>query len=143
MKDYHYTVLVIGFALAFGILHLVRRDHLYIRQGLFWIATALISLLLAMWPYFIDEAGSVLGIAYPPTLLFLVAIIVLVMKALLADIALTKVRRDLRRLNQRIALLEADHPVMRSADRAIAGEPEAPPGDREPVQGAFGRRGSR
>jgi hypothetical protein len=116
MKDYHYTVLVIGFALAFGILHLVRRDHIYIRQGLFWIVTALVSLLFAMWPYLIDEAGRVLGIAYPPTLFFLVAIIVLVVKALFGDIALTKVRRDLRRLNQRIALLEAEHPVMRAKE---------------------------
>jgi hypothetical protein len=38
------------------------------------------------------------------------------MKALLGDIALTKVRRDMRRLNQRMALLEADHPVAPRAE---------------------------
>jgi hypothetical protein len=32
------------------------------------------------------------------------------------DIALTKVRRDLRRLNQRIALLETDQPLARDGD---------------------------
>ena len=89
----------------------MRRDHIYIRQGLFWIAIAFLSLCLAIWPTLIDTLGGALGIAYPPTLFFLVAIVVLVVKALLNDIALTKVRRDLRRLNQRIALLEADHPV--------------------------------
>jgi hypothetical protein len=113
MKDYHLTVLVIGFGLAYGILRLVRRDHLYIRQGLFWIAIAILSLGFAIWPYLIDTIGSALGIAYPPTLLFLAAIIVLMVKALLADMALTKVRRDLRRLNQRIALLEREHPIAR------------------------------
>ena len=111
MKSYHLAVLIMGFGLAIGILYLVRRDHLYIRQGLFWISIALLSLGLAIWPTLIDTVGGALGIAYPPTLLFLVAIVVLVVKALLNDIALTKVRRDLRRLNQRIALLEADHPV--------------------------------
>ena len=116
MRDYHYTVLVIGFGLAYGILHLVRRDHLYIRQGLFWIAIALLSLALAIWPYLIDTLGGALGIAYPPTLLFLVAIVVLVVKALLGDIALTKVRRDLRRINQRIALLESDKPLLRPGE---------------------------
>lgn len=116
MKDYHLTVLVIGFGLAYGILHLVRRDHLYIRQGVFWIGIALLSLALAIWPYLIDTLGGALGIAYPPTLLFLVAIVVLVVKALLGDIALTKVRRDLRRLNQRIALLETDQPLARDSD---------------------------
>lgn len=116
MKDYHLTVLVIGFGLAYGILYLVRRDHLYIRQGVFWIVIALLSLALAVWPYLIDTFGGALGIAYPPTLLFLVAIVVLVVKALLADIALTKIRRDLRRLNQRIALLETDQPLARDSE---------------------------
>jgi hypothetical protein len=122
MKDYHFTVLVIGFGLAYGILHLVRRDHLYIRQGLFWIAIALLSLVLAIAPTLIDALGGALGIAYPPTLLFLVAIVVLVVKALLGDIALTKVKRDMRRLNQRIALLEADHPIV-GEDNASATMP--------------------
>ena len=111
MKDYHLTVLVLGFSLAYGILHLVRRDHLYIRQGVFWIVIAVLTLGLAIWPRFIDALGTLLGIAYPPTLLFLVAILVLVMKALLADITSTRLKRDLRRLNQRIAMLEAERPM--------------------------------
>ena len=122
MKSFHFTVLVIGIGLALAILLLVRRDHLYIRQGLFWIVIAVFSLAFAVWPYLIDEIGGFLGIAYPPTLLFLVGIIVLVVKALLGDIALTKVRRDLRRLNQRIALIEADQP-----GRAVAGSQPAAP----------------
>ena len=108
MKNYHLAVLIIGIGLAGGILYLVRRDHIYIRQGLFWIVIAAISLAFAIWPYFIDTLAAMMGIAYAPTLVLLVAIIVLVLKALLGDIALTQVRRDLRRLNQRIALLEAD-----------------------------------
>ncbi len=111
MKSYHFAVLAIGIALAVLILRLVRRDHLYIRQGLFWIVVAFFSLTFAIWPALIDQLGALLGIAYPPTLLFLIALVVLVVKALLGDIALTKVRRDLRRLNQRIALLEAQQPV--------------------------------
>jgi hypothetical protein len=111
MKNYHLTVLVIGVGLAVGILYLVRRDHIYIRQGFFWIVIAALSLGLAVWPGSIDTMGRLLGIAYPPALLLLVAIVVLTVKALLGDIALTKVRRDLRRLNQRMALLEAEHPA--------------------------------
>ena len=106
MKDYYLTVLVIGFGLAGIILYLVRRDHIYIRQGIFWILVAVASILFGIWPSVIDIVGGALGVAYPPTLMLLAAIIVLVLKALLGDIALTKVRRDLRRLNQRIALLE-------------------------------------
>jgi len=108
MKSYQITVLVMAIGLAVGILYLVRRDHIYIRQGLFWIVVAVLSLALGAWPMAIDYIGETLGVAYPPTLLFLVAIIVLMLKGLLGDIALTRLRRDMRRLNQRIALLEAE-----------------------------------
>ena len=107
MKYYQVVVLLIGFVMAGAILYLVRRDHLYIRQGVFWISVALISLLFGTWPVFVDMVGAALEVAYPPTLLLLAAVIVLILKALFGDIALTKVRRDLRRLNQRIALIEA------------------------------------
>jgi hypothetical protein len=110
MTEYHLLILVVGILLAAGILYLLRRDHIYIRQAMFWITVAVAVLAFAAWPRLIDLAGGALGIAYPPTLLLLVAIIVLILKALYADIALTKVNRDLRRLNQRIALLEAEHP---------------------------------
>jgi hypothetical protein len=113
MKSYHLTALLIGIGLAISILYLVRRDHLYIRQGVFWILIAAGSLLLGSWPQLIDRVGDVLGVAYPPTLLFLAAIVVLVIRALFGDIAVTKLRRDLRRLNQRIALLETEQPRLR------------------------------
>jgi len=120
MKSYHLAVLVIGIGLAGGILYLVRRDHIYIRQGLFWVVVAAVSLLFAIWPYFIDNLAAMLGIAYAPTLVLLAGIVVLVIKALLGDIALTQVRRDLRRLNQRIALLEAGSPQERNGSEPLA-----------------------
>ncbi len=40
-----------------AILYLVRRDHIYIRQGVFWIAIAVISLALGLWPAVIDTSA--------------------------------------------------------------------------------------
>jgi len=110
MKIYQLAVLLMGIALAGGILYLVRRDHIYIRHGVFWILIAVVSLVLGSWPAFIDMVGRALEIAYPPTLLLLAAVLVLTVKALLGDIAITKLSRDVRRLNQRIALVEAVKP---------------------------------
>lgn len=106
MKDYYLVVAVLGIGLALAILTLIRRDHIQLRQGLFWIAVALVSLVFGVWPGLIDLLGRVVGVAYSPALLFLVAIVVLVLRALLTDIALTQIKRDVRRLNQRIALAE-------------------------------------
>lgn len=117
MKSYQITVLVMALGLAVAILYLVRRDHIYIRQGLFWILVAVLSVALGAWPTAIDVIGESLGVSYPPTLLLLVAIIVLMLKGLLGDIGVTKLRRDMRRLNQRIALLEAEQAANRGRSR--------------------------
>jgi hypothetical protein len=120
LKSYHLTVLIIGVGLAAGILYLVRRDHIYIRQGFFWIAMAAFSLGLAIWPGLMDTVGVFLGIAYPPALILLVAIVILMVKGLFGDIELTQVRRDLRRLNQRIALVEAERGAEQPRESATA-----------------------
>ena len=135
MKSYYLTVLVLGLGLAIGIVHLVRRDHIYIRQAVFWLAIAAVSLLFGVWPYLIDTLGEALGVAYPPTLLLLVAIMVLIVKALLGDIALTQVRRDMRRLNQRMALLEGDHPASRNVEEKVV----SVAGFRKEIPSASGR----
>lgn len=110
MKDFHFIAALIGFGLASGILYLVRRDHLYLRDGLFWIVVASASVVMGAWPTVIDVVGGWVGIAYPPAFLFLVAILVLLVRSLIADITATRLRRDLRRLNQRMAIYEAGQP---------------------------------
>ena len=109
MKEFHVFVAFLGVGLGVAIFWLIRRDHLYLRQGLFWIVVALASLVLGVWPGVIDRVGAWAGIAYPPALLLLVAVVVLLVRALLTDIALTQVRRDVRRLNQCIALADIEH----------------------------------
>lgn len=107
MKEYHLLVTVLGIGLALIILTLIRRDHIHLRQGLFWTVVAVASLVFGIWPGLIDFLSQVVGIAYSPALLFLAAIVVLILRALFTDIALTQIKRDVRRLNQRIALSES------------------------------------
>lgn len=107
MMEYHLLATVLGIGLALTILALIRRDHIHLRQGLFWTAVAVASLVFGIWPGLIDSLSQAVGIAYSPALLFLVAIVVLILRALFTDIALTQLKRDVRRLNQRIALSES------------------------------------
>ena len=103
------SLLGVGFALL--ILHLLRRDHLYILHGLFWIIVAASAALLGLWPGLIDRLASWASISYPPALLLLAAVLVLLVKALHSDITHTQLERQLRRLNQRVAMMDAQPPA--------------------------------
>ena len=100
------TTSLLGLGLAALILLLLRRDHLYVHHGLFWLLVAFAAGVLGVWPQLIDSLALGLGIAYPPAALFLLAAMVLLVKALYSDMTNTRLERDVRRLNQRIAMLE-------------------------------------
>ena len=108
MISLHLTTALLGIGLAVLILHLIRRDHLYLMHGLFWVAVAGTAAVLGAWPRLTDWLGRLLDIRYPPALLLLLACMVLFVKALHADMVNTRIERDVRRLNQRLAMLEAD-----------------------------------
>ncbi len=110
MANMQITTSLLGLGLALIILHLLRRDHIYILHALFWILIAALAALLGLWPGLIDRAAAWVGISYPPAALLLGAVVVLFVKSLYADMTLTRLERQLRRLNQRIALMDAQRP---------------------------------
>ena len=108
MAPLQLTTTLLGLALAAVILFLVRRDRLYLMHGLFWAIVAGAVAVLGAWPGLIDHLARIAGISYPPALLLLLASALLLVKALHSDMVNTRIERDVRRLNQRLALLEAD-----------------------------------
>lgn len=107
MATLQITTTLLGLGLAAVILLLVRRNHLYLLHGLFWVGVAGTAALLGAWPGLIDRLAAWVGIGYPPALLLLLACVVLLVKALHTDMDNTRIECDVRRLNQRLALLEA------------------------------------
>ena len=108
MASLQFSTTLLGLGLAALILILVRRDHLYLLHGLFWVAVAGAAAILGAWPGLIDRLALVVGISYPPALLLLLVAVLLLLKALHADMINTRIERDVRRLNQRLAILEAN-----------------------------------
>ena len=116
MATFQITTAVLGVLFAAVILFLIRGDRLYLRLGLFWFALAMLAVLLGVWPRMLDGVADQLGIRYSPTLLLVCAVGVLFVKALHADMVNTRIERDVRRLNQRLALLEADLDTVRQVN---------------------------
>lgn len=106
MGSLQLTTTLLGLGLAFTILVLVRRDHLCLSYGLFWVVIACAAAVMGVWPSMIDRIAHAVGIGYSPSLLLLIASITLFLKSLSTDIVNTRLERQIRRLNQRIALIE-------------------------------------
>lgn len=99
---------IIGIATAVTIVVLIRKDHLHVYYGLWWMGAALAFALLGLFPAIFDHIAPRLGIAYPPVLALILGLLVLVLKILVMDIERSRNAIRMQRLVQRIALLEAE-----------------------------------
>ena len=104
---------LIGVLLAGAILYLVRRTHLHGSYALWWLAVAAAILLLGVFPPVIDWMGRITGIHYPPVLPIIVGIGMILVRMLKMDIDRSHSERQLRRLTQKLAILEQELALMR------------------------------
>jgi hypothetical protein len=108
MTSLDFTTALLGLGLAAAIIWLLRRDHLHLIHGLFWLVVAVTAGALGVWPSLIDKAAAVTGIAYPPAALLLISVVMLLLKILHTDILNTRIERQVKRLNQRLAMYELE-----------------------------------
>lgn len=99
---------IIGIVTAITIVILIRKDHLHVRYGMWWMGAAVVFALLGLFPAIFDNLAKYLGIAYPPILAFTIGAVVLVIKILVMDIERSRRAVEQHRLTQRLALLESD-----------------------------------
>lgn len=105
---YHLTSAILGLLIASTLLWLIRQDHLHTRHALWWLFVSVIIVLLGMFPHVIDLIAGKLGVNYPPTLLFILGLGMTLIKVLMMDIHQSELERNMRRLAQRLALLEGE-----------------------------------
>jgi hypothetical protein len=124
--DVRIQIVAIGAAvcLIVMLLELVRRRSLLERYALLWLASAFILLALAVWRGLLEEVAQLVGVAYPPNALFLIAFGFVLVLLLHFSIAVSRLSDQTKVLAQRLALLEADH------RRGTDGVPDTQP-DRE------------
>lgn len=108
------TSAALGVLLAVGILWLVRGDRLHGSYALWWLLVAIGSLVVGFFPNLVDWLGIKLGVNYPPMLLVLVAIMAILLKLLGVDIDVTQRERRMRRLLQKVAILELEIGTLRA-----------------------------
>lgn len=105
------------------ILDLVRRRRLFERYAILWLFTALALVGLALWRGGLDLVSNLLGVAYPPTALFVIALGFVIILLLHFSVAVSRLSDQSKVLAQRLALLEER---LREASRQQESEPARP-----------------
>ena len=98
--------LVIGAILAVTIFVMVRKDHLHGPFAIWWLALASLTIILASFPKIINDVAHSVGINYPPTLILVIAVTIILLKMLSQDVQRTQQEKKIRRLTQKMAILE-------------------------------------
>ncbi|WP_211239046.1 DUF2304 domain-containing protein [Desulfonatronum lacustre] len=111
-----WTTGLLGLGIACAILLLIRKDSLHVRHSIWWLTVAAGSVLLGFFPRLVDQLGTLLGVHYPPILFLTMAVGMILIKILTMDIERSRQERALRRLTQRMAILEARLPDQHQAD---------------------------
>ncbi|MGD9577563.1 MAG: DUF2304 domain-containing protein [Syntrophorhabdus sp.] len=105
MIPYKITTTIIGAVIFLIILTLVRRGKLQEKFALTWFAIGIIVVFLGLFPVIIDKIARIIGITYPPALLFAMAVGVLLIQNLYLFIFSSQNEVRIKELIQQVAVL--------------------------------------
>ena len=89
------------------IFELIRSRRLHERYAILWLVTGTIILVLAVWRDALGKVSNTVGIAYPPSALFALAALFILIVLLHYSTVISKLADQNRILAQRLALLES------------------------------------
>jgi hypothetical protein len=119
---------------VFGfVVWLIRERRLREKYALLWLSTSLVIILLTVSRHVLEATALAIGIFYPPSLLFLVGVLFLLLVAIGQSVTLSRLSESNQHLAQEVALLRKmieDDRVQREKDsgkeKAQGGEVSAP-----------------
>lgn len=98
--------IVTSIAFIVAILALIRTRRLQERFAILWILTAVGVVILGLWTNGLEAIANLMGIAYPPSALFAIVSVFVVLVLLHTAVILTRLSNQNHNLAQRIALLD-------------------------------------
>ena len=96
----------VSVSILVAVIELVRRNHLKERYSLIWLATAVVLIVFSVWRTLLHTIAGKLGIYYPPSFLFLLAICFLLVLLLHFSTIISSLSENNKRLAQEIGVLK-------------------------------------
>lgn len=99
------------------VIELIRRGRLKERYSLLWLFAGMILLVLSSSRSLLDFFSSLVGIYYPPSFLFLLAFLFLLLITLHFSVVISGLSEKNKRLAQELALLRREVEEIRRTDQ--------------------------
>ena len=106
MQSIQFVAIIISLIILVVVVDLIRRGMLKEQYALLWIASAIVLMILSVWRGLLDIIASILGVAYPPSFLFLVAFLFLLLIVLHFSVVISNISEKNKKLSQEVALLK-------------------------------------
>ncbi|MGH7789895.1 MAG: DUF2304 domain-containing protein [Candidatus Binatia bacterium] len=102
------VAITVSVILILFVVEAIRRSHLNARYAILWLGAGGALLGLSLYRPLLHALARLLGIDYPPSLLFGIAFLFLLVIMLHYSLVISSHRDSIRRLAQTIALLERE-----------------------------------
>jgi len=104
-------------ALLFIVIELIRRGRLKERYSLLWLLAGIVLLLLSSSRSALEFIARHVGIFYPPSFLFLIAFLFLLLITLHFSIVISGLSEESKKLAQELAILRHELQTSRNSSR--------------------------
>jgi len=91
-----------------GILELIRRQKIKEAYAILWLIFGSVFILLSFWKKGLDYFAGIVGIYYPPALLFLILIVAVILVLVNYSIVISSQNDKIRNLTQELALMKKE-----------------------------------
>lgn len=102
----NYFFIAIAIIFIIYIFIVIKKKEFSVEESIFWVFGAIVALILAIFPKLIDKIAVLLDIAYPPSMLFLLAIVFLLFINFRNTKKMEKQKDKIIELAQRLSIME-------------------------------------
>ena len=113
--------LAVSIALLIVVFELVRRRKLTEEYSLLWIAASIALVVLSARRQLLDASAHWLGVYYPPMVLMMAFILLVFVASLCFSVIVSRQRRQIERLIEDTAILQAEVRELRAREALTAG----------------------
>lgn len=101
------VILAMGTGFTISVVYLLVKNKISERNSLIWLLGSIVVFIFSVAPLLLDKIALLIGVNYPPTLLFFIAILILLFLTLYHSVQIFTLNVQLRELTQQFSIQNA------------------------------------